>query len=145
MANPLPPIDWRVHFRSSSETVWEAWTTDSGRQRFWAKRSLAKENGFSLQFVSGETLWVPVHEAIRASRFVFAYFGGSRVTLEFTRDHRGGCDLRLIEEGVSRDEHLQNYAGWVSVLLACKAAIDFGVDLRSHDPARTWGGRYVDV
>jgi hypothetical protein len=35
-------------------------------------------------------------------------------------------------------------AGWVSVLLALKAAADFGIDLRNHDPARTWNKGYVD-
>jgi hypothetical protein len=32
----------------------------------------------------------------------------------------------------------------VSVLLALKAAADFGVDLRNHDPARTWWQGYCD-
>lgn len=145
MAGSLPQIDWRIHFRSPPEAVWAAWTTDAGRERFWAKRSVAAKEGFTLHFINGETLSVPVHQAIRPSRFVFGYFGGSRVTLELAGDDRGGCDLRLIEEGVPREEHLQNYAGWVSVLLACKAAVDFDIDLRSHDPDRTWGGRYVDV
>jgi hypothetical protein len=35
-------------------------------------------------------------------------------------------------------------AGWVSVLLALKAAVDFGVDLRNHDPERTWSTGFVD-
>jgi hypothetical protein len=35
-------------------------------------------------------------------------------------------------------------AGWVSVLLALKAAADFRVDLRSHDPQRTWSQGYAD-
>jgi hypothetical protein len=35
-------------------------------------------------------------------------------------------------------------AGWVSVLLALKAAADFGVDLRNHDAARTWAQGYCD-
>jgi hypothetical protein len=35
-------------------------------------------------------------------------------------------------------------AGWVSVLVALKAATDFGVDLRNHDPERTWEQRFVD-
>jgi hypothetical protein len=35
-------------------------------------------------------------------------------------------------------------AGWVSVLLALKAAADHGVDLRNHDPARTWETGYAD-
>jgi hypothetical protein len=38
-----------------------------------------------------------------------------------------------------------NLAGWVSVLLALKAAVDFGVDLRNSDPARRWEDGYVDV
>jgi hypothetical protein len=42
-------------------------------------------------------------------------------------------------------ERDDNLAGWVTVLLTLKAAADFGVDLRSHDPARTWGQGYVDV
>jgi hypothetical protein len=28
--------------------------------------------------------------------------------------------------------------------MALKAAADFGVDLRSHDPARTWDQGFVD-
>lgn len=28
--------------------------------------------------------------------------------------------------------------GWVSLLMSMKAAVDFGVDLRNHDPERAW-------
>jgi len=35
-------------------------------------------------------------------------------------------------------------AGWVSVLMALKAAVDHGVDLRNHDPQRTWDQGYAD-
>jgi len=31
------------------------------------------------------------------------------------------------------------------VLLACKAAVDFGSDLKSHEPAWSWDEGYVDV
>jgi hypothetical protein len=30
------------------------------------------------------------------------------------------------------------------VLLALKSAADFGVDLRNHDPARTWDQGYAE-
>ena len=40
-----------------------------------------------------------------------------------------------------RDELL---AGWLNVLLPLKAACDFGIDLRNHDPARTWDRSFVD-
>ena len=35
-------------------------------------------------------------------------------------------------------------AGWVSVLMAMKAALDYGVDLRNHDIERTWMKGYAD-
>ena len=137
------PIDWRVNFVENPETVWKAWTTDAGRERFWSETSRTGEGGFELGFVNGEALAAEVLEAVPPRRLVFRYFGSSTVTLELAPDGRGGCDLRLREEGAP--EPLANYAGWVCVLLACKAAVDFGIDLRSHDPGRTWDEGYVDV
>ncbi|HEX8513625.1 MAG TPA: SRPBCC domain-containing protein [Allosphingosinicella sp.] len=138
-----PAIDWRVHFVSPPEAVWQAWTTDSGRERFWAEASRGDERGFELSFLNGEALEVEIVEARGPELLVFRYFGGSTVTLDFAPDGIGGCDLRLREDGAPQP--LENYAGWVSVLLACKAAVDFGIDLRSHDPARSWDSGYVDV
>jgi uncharacterized protein YndB with AHSA1/START domain len=139
----VPAIDWRVHFVSRTEAVWEAWTTDLGRERFWAETSSDDEKGFQLSFVNGATLRVEIVEARAPERLVFRYFGGSTVTLDFISEGGGGCDLRLREEGAA--EPMENYAGWVTVLLACKAAVDFGIDLRSHDPGRSWDEGYVDV
>lgn len=138
-----PAIDWRVHFAASPEAVWLAWTTDSGRERFWAETSRADESGFVLSFVNGEALRIGIVEARAPELLVFRYFGGSTVTLDLAAAASGGCDLRLREEGAP--EPVENYAGWVSVLLACKAAVDFGIDLRSHDPRRSWDAGFVDV
>lgn len=138
-----PLIDWRVHFGSPPEAVWEAWTTDEGRERFWAETSRGDNAGFDLGFINGERLRVEVIEAHAVERLIFRYFGGSTVTVELVPDGGGGCDLRLREEGAP--EPLENYAGWVSVLLACKAAVDFGVDLRSRDPGRSWDVGFVDI
>lgn len=138
-----PAIDWRVHFAASPEAVWKAWTTDSGRALFWAETSTAGGGGFDLSFLNGEALRVEIVEARPPERLAFRYFGGSTVTLDFAPDGSGGCDLRLREEGAPQP--IENHAGWVSVLLACKAAVDFGVDLRSHDPGRSWDAGFVDV
>jgi len=140
----LPPIEWRVHLKSSPEQAFAAWTTDEGRAGFWAEESKESERGFELRFINGQTLDVEVVEASPSSCFAFNYFGGSTVTIDFVANEVGGCDLHLREEGVPVAEHLENYAGWVSVLLACKAAVDLGADLRSHDPRRSWDQRYVD-
>jgi uncharacterized protein YndB with AHSA1/START domain len=140
----LPLIEWRVHLNTSPDKAYEPWATDAGRELFWAERSEATPDGFRLSFIGGETFNVQLLEAAPPRRFAFSYFGGSRVAVEFEADASGGCDVHLTEEHVPEAEHLENYAGWVSVLLGLKAAVDFGVDLRGHDSARSWAQRFVD-
>jgi uncharacterized protein YndB with AHSA1/START domain len=141
----LPPIVWRVHLTSLPELAFELWTTDPGRERFWARESRPGTPGFQLSFANGQKVDVEIVEAVRPRRFAFRYFGGSLVTVEFEPAGNGGCDVTLREHAPPPAEHLENYAGWVAVLLAFKAAADFGVDLRSHDPDRSWERRFVDV
>ena len=137
-----PPIEWRLHLRSSPEEAFAAWTSDGGREGFWAEESREKAGGFTLRFINGQSLDVVIVEAAPPRRFVFRYFGGSTVTVSFEPDGSGGCDLHLLE--TEPEDYLENHAGWVSVLLAFKAAVDFGIDLRGHDPQRSWDRRYVD-
>lgn len=120
-----------------------------GRASFWAESAAeqAGPNGDRLihfRFVSGEELQSLVVEHTHPSRFQLSYFGGSSVTFELDADGAGGTDLTLTEVGAPPNEHEQNRAGWVSVLLALKAAVDFGFDLRNHDSERTWYRGYVD-
>jgi uncharacterized protein YndB with AHSA1/START domain len=140
----LPPIEWRLHLISAPDVVFDYWSTDAGRERFWAERSAAGESGFTLDFVNGQSLDVELVESRAPERFVFRYFSRSTVTITLAADGAGGCDLHLIEEQVPPDEYHENRAGWVSVLLGLKAAADFGVDLRGHDASRSWDQGYVD-
>jgi hypothetical protein len=80
--------------------------------------------------------WRPSH------RFVVEYLGGGIVAFELVDDGRGGTDLALTDSGVAEQWYAETLAGWVSVLLALKAAVEFGVDLRNHDPARSWDQGY---
>jgi hypothetical protein len=66
------------------------------------------------------------------------------VLFELAEDGKGGTDLTLTNSEVPADEYEQMLAGWLNVLLPLKAAADFGIDLRNHDPCRTWEERYVD-
>ena len=52
--------------------------------------------------------------------------------------------LTLINENIATGEYLDVYAGWVSVLLNLKAAVDYNLDLRNHDINKTWDQGYVD-
>ena len=51
---------------------------------------------------------------------------------------------RVVPSQVDASIHWEMVAGWVSVLMAMKAAVDHGVDLRNHDPARSWSDGYAD-
>ena len=59
-------------------------------------------------------------------------------------DGPGGTDLKLTDSGIPPADRTEVIAGWVSVLIALKGAADFDIDLRCHDPARSWEAGYAD-
>jgi uncharacterized protein YndB with AHSA1/START domain len=139
------PIRCRVRLRTSPAAVYRALTTPEGRARFWAEAAPDVEGAIEFRFFNGQHLRSPVREQSPARRFVLDYFGGSTVVIDLEEDGAGGTDLTLTETGVREVDWAENRAGWVSVLLALKSALDYGVDLRNRDPTRTWEQGYVDV
>jgi uncharacterized protein YndB with AHSA1/START domain len=136
-------IRWRLHLARSPDAVFGLWSTDEGRAAFWCERSAAREGGFVLDFPNGQHLDVAVLESEPPSLFAFRYFDGSEVWVTLEPDGAGGCELTLTEAGAA--DAAENRAGWVNVLLMLKAACDHGVDLRNHDPARSWDQGYADA
>lgn len=138
------PIRWRLHLAAAPEAVFSMLATDEGRARFWAES--AERHGQDIWFVfPGGATWAGrVLEEAPPSRLSVRYFGGSIATFELVPDGRGGTDLTLTDRGVPL-QHLEEVSsGWVSVLMALKAACDHGVDLRTHDPDRTWDQGFAD-
>jgi hypothetical protein len=74
---------------------------------------------------------------------VLEYFG-ARHDFALAPDGKGGTDLTLVATGVEASIREEMLSGWVSVLMAMKAAVDHGVDLRNHDPERTWQQGFAD-
>jgi uncharacterized protein YndB with AHSA1/START domain len=144
MSEPGRPILWRLHLRSAPDAVFHALSEPGGRARFWARSADEERGVIHFRFANGQRLESRILESLPATRFRLTYFGGSVVTFELSPDGGGGTELTLLEEGAPPAEAEQNRAGWVSVLLQLKAAVDFGVDLRSHDPGRTWDDGFVD-
>lgn len=138
------PIRWRLHLRSSPAKVYQMLASAEGRALFWAESALEENGKISFRFPNGQQWSGRVIEQDFPRKYVVEYFGGSTVTFELQKDKGGGTDLILTEEGVSEAERAEALAGWVSVLLELKAVVDFGVDLRNHDPERTWDAGYVD-
>ncbi len=137
-------VSWRVHLASAPAVVYDLIATSAGRRRFWAESAEERDGVVEFRFSNGAVWRGRILDRDPPWRFAVEYFGESHVAFECAGDGAGGTDLTLTETGISPSEWEENHAGWVSVLLALKAAADFGVDLRNHDPKRTWDARFVD-
>ena len=141
----LAPIEWKLHLASAPAAVFELLTTDAGRERFWAERSRAEDGAFTLTFSGGEQLRCALVAESAPRSFAFRYFAETLVEITLTPDERGGTDLSLTEIGFDDEAHrTENYAGWIQVLLCLKAAVDHNVNLRNHDPSRTWATGFCE-
>jgi uncharacterized protein YndB with AHSA1/START domain len=137
-------IRWRLHLRSPREHVYRLLAADKGRARFWAESAQEYGGVIDFQFPNGFVWAARIISADPPRTFAVEYFGGTRATFLLADDGSGGTDLMLTDEGVPEAHRVEVTAGWVSVLMALKAAADFGVDLRNHDPSRTWDQGYAD-
>jgi hypothetical protein len=125
--------------------VYQVLGTPEGRRRFWAESAEEQEGAIEFIFADGTMLRSRILAADPPGEYRLTYFNESVVTFLLMDDEAGGTDLVLTEEGLGEDDWKENLPGWVSVLLHLKAAVDHGVDLRSHDPGRTWQRGYVDA
>ena len=140
----MAEIVWRLHLAAAPAAVYERLASDRGRESFWAERSERRGDIVTLTFPNGERLACPIVEEAPPHHLELGYFDGSWVRFDLRAAPGGGTDLTLRETGVRDASAAENRAGWVSVLLALKAAADFGIDLRNHDPARSWDAGFVD-
>jgi uncharacterized protein YndB with AHSA1/START domain len=134
---------WRLSLASPPEKVFTLLDTDEGRERFWAQRSRATQEGFELEFTGGlrERVTVLHREPPKSMRIL--YFG-AEANLSLTPLAAGGCDFEVSCRCDDTQEWMEFFPGWVSWLLVLKGAADFGIDLRNRSLERTWNERYVD-
>jgi uncharacterized protein YndB with AHSA1/START domain len=137
------PVRWRLHLATPPEAVYRFLASDEGRAAFWAEAAPQHDGVIEFAFSNGWRTRSRLIEAVPGRRFALEYLG-SPTRFELAPDGRGGTDLTLLAENVPEADWHEVHAGWVSVLLALKAAADFGVDLRNHDPERSWDQGFVD-
>ncbi len=136
-------IEWKVHFSSPIEKVYEFLTTDKGRSKFWAEETIEKNGFVKFCILHYPTYNSKIYEKIPPKLFKLEYFG-TDVTFTLITTDDNGTDIYL--KAVTPNEQVKNEmaAGWVSVLMAMKGAVDFGIDLRNHHPERVWEKGYLD-
>jgi uncharacterized protein YndB with AHSA1/START domain len=137
-------IRWRIHLRVPPEVVYRYLSTDAGRAAFWAESAVEVDGSIHFDFSNGQSWQGKILEQDPPHRYSVVYYGGSITTFELVGDHRGNTDITLTDAGVPAGDRTEVTAGWVSVLMALKAAAAFGVDLRNHDPERSWDQDFVD-
>lgn len=137
-------IRWKLHLKSPAAKVYETLATDSGRAGFWAESAIEQDGIIYFIFPNGVTWNAQILKTVPNRQYTIRYLGNSVTTFLLEKDGRCGTDLTLIDRGVPSEHRTEVIAGWVSVLMALKAAVDFGVDLRTHDEKRQWDTGYVE-
>jgi uncharacterized protein YndB with AHSA1/START domain len=137
-------IYWRLHLKSPTARVYQALSTDAGRAAFWAESANEHEGTIHFIFPGGIEWEGRVLQAVPYSHYAVQYYGNTTTSFTLQDDGQGGTDLTLTDTGVSPQDRTEVIAGWVSVLMALKAAVDFGIDLRAHDPERNWDSGFVE-
>ena len=137
------PIRWRLHIPVPPEDVFEALDSGEGRASFWAESASEVDGHIEFQFINGEACRSKVLERRRPRVFTIDYMGGP-ARFELNGDGKGGTDLLLTHEGAGPEEWSEVHAGWLNVLFPLKAWVTHRIDLRNHDPERSWDLGYAD-
>lgn len=132
-----------MHIRVPPERVFEALDTNQGRASFWAESAVESDGKIEFQFANGFRFSGRVLQRNSPDRYAIEYFGGP-VRFELAPDGSDGTDLLLTHEGVSDESWQEVHAGWLNVLFPLKAWLEHDVDLRNHDPKRSWDQGYAD-
>jgi uncharacterized protein YndB with AHSA1/START domain len=137
------PIRWRMHIPAPPEEVFVALDSDHGRASFWAESAAEVDGHIEFRFIGGDTCRSRVLKRWPPHLWSIDYFGGP-ARFELSADGSGGTDLSLTHDGIGPEEWNEVHAGWLNVLFPLKAWVAHGVDLRNHDPERSWDRGYAD-
>lgn len=139
----MKTVNWKIYLKSSPELVFSFFTSESGREKFWAEQAPERNGVIYFTFPNGESYHSKILKVAENREFNIEYFN-SHLKIILAPAEENATDLTLINRGISDADYLDIHAGWVSVLMNLKAVVDYNCDLRNHDKNRTWNQKYVD-
>lgn len=138
----MEQVSWKVFIQAPPSMVFRYLSEDSLREKFWAEKSQSNGDCFELDFPNGVHTVCRVIDQLEWIRLKIEYFN-SIVLFELS-PRQLGTELKVTNTQIPVGEFPDFLAGWVSVLLSLKAAIQFNIDLRNHDPEKCWDQGFVD-
>jgi hypothetical protein len=132
-----------MHIPVAPGLVFETLDSDRGRASFWAESAVQIDTCIRFRFANGCQYNSRIVERQPPALFSIEYMGGP-VQFELSPDDSGGTDLLLTHRVTAPDDWSEIHAGWLNVLFPLKAWLTYGIDLRNHDPERSWDRGYAD-
>ena len=152
------PYDWtrfflRIEIAAPPEKVYRAWTDgDFLAQWFSVRAAVEPKKGGRVYFewLGGDKLETRVLQARKPSLFRFPFGShGEEVEVKI-RQVPGGSVCELQQTNMKTTPrmkvamHMGCKTGWVFFLTNLKAFLEHGVDLRSHDPQKSYNQNYLN-
>ncbi|MFZ1685169.1 MAG: SRPBCC domain-containing protein [Candidatus Zixiibacteriota bacterium] len=158
MTAKAKPYDWtqftvKIEIAAPPSRVFHAWTDETVIVKWFvekAKIEPRKGGRFYLEWLGG------VHGDerildIRDQRYLRFPFGGKQVQVEvkIKKDKKGSiCEVRQFQMETTPkakvEWHMGCKNGWVFFLANLKAYLEHGVDLRTHNPRRSYKQDFVN-
>lgn len=150
--------DWsqftlRIAISASPEKVFKAWTHGPTIAKWFsvkAKMEPKKGGKVSFEWLGGDKMDDTVI-AVTKNRKLVIPFGhkGEKVEVTIKKDGRGSiCELHQYDMKTSKKDkihmHMGCKTGWVFFLTNLKSVLEKRIDLRSHDPKRSYTQHFVN-
>ncbi len=157
MAKTLPR-DWsqftlRIAIKASPAKLFRAWThAKTVSAWFTEKTEMVPKTGGRVYFewAAGDKFETNFISVVKNRRIIFP-FGtkGEEVEVKFRKDGRGSiCELHQYNMPTSPkskwEMHRGCLQGWTFFLANLKAYLEHGVDLRGHDPKKSYRQDYIN-
>ncbi|MEW5794736.1 MAG: SRPBCC domain-containing protein [Candidatus Zixiibacteriota bacterium] len=150
--------DWtqfcqKIEIQASPERVFKAWTEPKTIVKWFVVKAEMepRRNGrLQWEWLAGDKLDARIIDIKKPGKFVFPFGSkGEKVAVTIRKQRRGSLvELHQYDMKASpRDRvqmHLGCREGWAFFLSNLKAFLEHGVDLRSHDPAKSYRQGFVN-
>jgi uncharacterized protein YndB with AHSA1/START domain len=150
--------DWtqftlRIFIRKPPSRVFKAWTDAKLITAWFTEKTVfePKKNGrIYFEWLAGDKFETRVDSIVKNRSVTFPFGGkGEKVTVKFKKDGKGCvCELRQYAMGTSPKDrwvmHRGCIQGWTFFLANLKSYLEHGIDLRDHDPKKSYKQDFVN-